>query len=489
MMGTVNGRRIIWQPQPRQWEFMRRGEYEVFYGGAAGGGKSDALVVEALRQIDVPNYKGLILRKTFPQLRELIDKSLYYYKAAIPDARYNSVQHEWTFRSGAKIRFGNVKATSYKQDYQGQQYDFIGFDELTHFTWDEYNFFMSRNRPSGPGTKCYIRATGNPGGIGHGWVKERFITAAPPMTRIVGETKIRDPDGKEITIKKSRMFVPATVFDNQALLDNDPNYLGSLASMSWAMQQAYLYGNWDSFSGQVFVEWKNDPEHYADQRWTHVIDPFPIPRHWEIIRSFDWGHYRPFSVGWWAVDEDGRMYRIRELYGCKEGQPNKGVEWSDQEIARKILAIEDDDPNIHGHRITGVADPAIGLEKGDGGNGAAAAMAACGVYWQKAYNKRIRGKMQFHTRLAFNAEGRPMLQVFKGCRHFIGQIPNLVYSETDVEDVDTAQEDHIYDESRYAICTHMISGPEKTEEDEDYMEPDDPLDMRKDKQSTKFIRY
>jgi hypothetical protein len=466
---------------------MKRGEYEAFFGGAAGGGKSDCLVIEALRQVNVPNYKALILRKTYPMLRELIDKSRWYYPQAFPKARYNGSEHFWTFPSGAKIYFGNVRNTTYKTDYQGQQYDYIGFDELTHFTYDEYMYFMSRNRPSGPGTNCYVRATGNPGGIGHQWVKSRFVTAAKPGTRITGEVEIKAPNGDTIKMERSRVFIPSRVFDNQKLLDNNPNYLASLASLPWAEQQALLYGNWDSFAGQVFTEWVNDHEHYKDQKWTHVIEPFDIPKHWEIVRSFDWGHAKPFSVGWWAVDTDGRMYRIREFYGCKPNQPNTGLEWPDQKIAQEILRIENDDPNIRGHRIYGVADPAIGLKKDQAGYGAAAAMASEGVYFGRAKNDRIPGKMQFHYRLAFNDEGRPMMQVFNTCRHFIEQIPSLVYSETDVEDIDTTQEDHIYDESRYALCTHMISRPIKVTEPP--KAEFDPLDLKKDREKIQFLRY
>lgn len=478
--------KVVWEPQPRQREFMRRGEYEAFFGGAAGGGKSDCLVIEALRQVNVPNYKALILRKTYMNLRELIDKSKFYYPRACKEARYNGSEHFWTFPSGAKIYFGNVRNTTYKADYQGQQFDFIGFDELTHFSWEEYSYFFSRNRPSGPGTVCYIRSTGNPGGIGHGWVKGRFVSAAKPGTRIVEETKVKGPDGKEINFNRSRIFIPSTIFDNKILLANDPNYLASLDALPWAEKQALLFGNWDSFSGQVFTSWRNNHEGYQDQRWTHVIDPFPIPKHWEIVRSYDHGFARPFSVGWWAVDEDGRMFRIRELYGCKPGQPNTGVEWPDQKIAREILRIENEDPNIKGHNIVGVADPAIGLKRGMSGYGTAANMAREGVYFSAANNARIPGKMQFHYRMEFNSDGRPMMQVFSTCRHFIEQIPNLVYSEIDVEDVDTKQEDHIYDESRYALCTHMITRPIPAAEEEQPIE-DDPLDLKKDK--ARFIRY
>ena len=178
---------------------MARGEWEALYGGAAGGGKSDALVIEALRQVHIPHYKALILRKTFPQLAELIDKSLNYYPRAFSGAKYNATAHTWTFPSGAKIVFGAMQYAKDKTKYQGQAYDFVAFDELTHFSFEEYSYLFSRCRPNGPGTRCYIRSTANPGGIGHGWVKERFITAGKPMTPIWEDIKWR-PDPKIITL-------------------------------------------------------------------------------------------------------------------------------------------------------------------------------------------------------------------------------------------------------------------------------------------------
>lgn len=447
---------IVWQPQPKQAAFMARPEYEALYGGAAGGGKSDALVIEALRQVNIPHYKGLILRKTYPQLAELIDKSLSYYPRAYPKARYNASSHTWTFPSGAKVIFGSMQYTKDRTRYQGQAYDYIAFDELTHFSYDEYSYLFSRNRPNGPGTRVYIRATANPGGIGHGWVKERFIDAAPPMTTITEEIEWVEPDGTERVEEQTRIFVPSTVFDNQELLRNDPQYVQRLASMPEAERRALLYGDWDSFSGQVFAEWRNDPQHYQDRRLTHVIDPFAIPEDWGVWCGLDWGYSRPFSVGWYAVDRERRLYRIRELYGCT-GTPNEGVKWEPTELARKIKQIEAEDPNLRGRRIQRVGDPAIWGS--DGTESIGALMERERVYFERGDHARIDGKMQVHHRLAFDDRGLPMLYVFNTCKHFIRTVPALVYDETDVEDVDTDGEDHAYDELRYVCMANPIAPP------------------------------
>ena len=266
---------VVWRPQPRQAEFMSRPEPEALYGGAAGGGKSDALVIEALRQVHIPHYRALILRKTNPQLSDLVDKSQVYYHRAFPQAQYNATAHVWNFPSGAKIYFGSMQYTKDRTNYQGKAFDFIGFDELTHFEWEEYSYMMSRNRPTGPGTRVYMRATTNPGGIGHGWVKARFITPAPPGTPITEEYTVKLPDGTEQKLQRARVFIPSSIFDNPALLANDPGYLASLASMPEAEKQALLYGSWDSFSGQVFTEWRNDPKHYEDSAGLMSSRPLP----------------------------------------------------------------------------------------------------------------------------------------------------------------------------------------------------------------------
>lgn len=474
---------IIWTPQPRQIEFLCRPEYEALYGGAAGGGKSDALLVEALRQVHIPHYRAIIFRKTYPQLSELIDRSKELYSVAFPKAVYNATHHCWSFPSGAKIYFGAMQYAKDRTQYQGKRYDFIGFDELTHFLWEEYSYMFSRNRPGGEGTRVYIRATANPGGIGHGWVKQRFITAAEPMTPIVDTYTVYNPQGEAIRINKSRIFIPASVFDNQKLLSNDPEYLASLAMLPEAEKRALLYGDWDSFSGQVFTEWRDDPGHYKDRLWTHVIEPFKIPGDWLIYRGFDFGYAKPFSVGWYAVDRRGCIYRIAEYYGCTD-TPNTGLKINPAEIAAEIKRIESENENLKGKTITGIADPSI-FDRSRG-ESVADMMAASPNFltWSGGDNTRIAGKMQYHYRFAFDKEGYPMFYCFNTCRHFIRTIPALVYDDNKVEDINTAQEDHIYDECRYVLMENPITAPK---ERGTLPCGDDPLEQREKKSNYSFF--
>ena len=359
-----------------------------------------------------------------------------------------------------------MEHTSDRIKYQGQAYDFIAFDELTHFTWEEYSYLFSRCRANGPGTRCYIRSTANPGGIGHAWVKARFISAAPPMTPIVEDVKLKGPDGQETVLRRSRIFVPASVYDNPALLQNSPEYLGSLASLPAAERAALLEGSWDSFEGQVFTEWRNDPLHYLDQKRTHVIEPFPIPADWAVWCSMDWGYAAPFSFGWYAVDRDRRLYRIREYYGAATGPggeavPNTGVRLSPAEAAAEVRRIESEDPNLRGRRILRVGDPAIwGSQTGQS---VGAVMEQAGLYFEKGEHNRMDGKMQVHGRLRFDENGVPMLYVFRTCRNFIRTFPSLVYSSRNPEDVDTTGEDHAYDELRYICMKNPIAPPPEPE--------------------------
>lgn len=276
-----------------------------------------------------------------------------------------------------------------------------------------------------------------PGGQGHAYIKRVFI-----------ERRYLPNENPE-----DYMFIQALVDDNTALMEAQPDYVAQLEALPDKLREAWRFGRWDVFEGQVFGEFVDDPEHYYDRVGTHVIEPFEIPEWWKMYRGFDWGYAKPFSVGWYAVDDKGTIYRIRELYGCT-GEADRGVEWAVTKVAAEIQRIEETDHQLKGRQILGVADPAIWQE--NGGESIAETMERHRVYFDKGDHARLPGKMQCHYRLMFDDKGKPMFYVFNTCKHFIRTIPALIYSETDVEDVDTKMEDHIYDEWRYVCMARPI---------------------------------
>ena len=312
-----------------------------------------------------------------------------------------------------------------------------------------------------------IYLTCNPGGVGHQYIKRIFID----KKYLPGE------------YPEDYSFTQAKLTDNTVLMKRDPGYIKSLEALPPKLRKAWLDGEWDVFSGQVFEEFRDDPEHYEDRQWTHVIEPFDIPIGWTICRSYDFGYSKPFSCAWWAVDYDGRLYRILELYGCTQ-TPNEGVKWTPQEQFKRIREIETQHPWLKGRRIFGVADPAIW--NAESGESVADVAAQHQVYFDKGDHERIAGWMQVHYRLAFDDSGIPMMYIFSNCRAFIRTIPLLVYDEHKVEDIDTTQEDHVADEVRY----ECMSRPIKPQRKEVKVEiKDDPLNQRIKKQRAKFIPH
>ena len=301
-----------------------------------------------------------------------------------------------------------------------------------------------------------IYYTCNPGGPGHGYIKRLFLDR-------------RYEDGERA---EDYAFIPAKVTDNKALLRSQPDYLRQLEALPPRLRAAWLEGKWDLFEGQFFQEFVNDPAHYGDRRFTHVIAPFDIPREWTVCRSYDFGYAKPFSCAWWAVDFDGCIYRILELYGCT-ATPNEGVRWTPDRQFEEIRKIERTHPWLKGRSIQGVADPAIW----DSSRGESIYETALRrrVYFTKGDNRRIPGWMQMHYRMAFDEEGYPQLYVFSNCRAFIRTIPGLLFSETEPEDLDTRQEDHVADESRYFCMSRPIAPPRRGGGEKP---ADDPLNQR-----------
>jgi hypothetical protein len=272
---------------------------------------------------------------------------------------------------------------------------------------------------------------------------------------------------------------------------SQPDYIKQLEALPPKLREAWLYGNWDIFEGQVFEEFRISPDSQAcalagistedalrQRRYTHVIKPFDIPPHWRIYRSFDWGYHHPFATLWFAVDDDSVVYNILEYYGCT-GTPDEGIKWTPAQVFAEIHRIEVEHPWLKGKNIIGVADPAIW--DAETGESIAETAAKHQVFFSPGDHKRIPGLMQCHYYLHMDDNGFPMFYTFENCKNFIRTIPLLQYDEHKVEDIDTSQEDHLYDAWRYFLMTRPIKPRAKAVEDSYKLSPlNTILDIPKD---------
>lgn len=348
--------------------------------------------------------------------------------------RYNHGTKSFDFPGGSRLLFGYCDHEKDVLQFQGKAYDAIFVEEATQFTAFMLQSLTESLRPAGF-MKSYLNwiprlyYTCNPGGVGHAYIKRLFID--------------RQFERKEKPENYS--FTPSTVYENAFLMDSDPTYVESLENLPEARRKAMLYGDWDVYEGQFFTDYRNDPEHYLDRKYTHIIEPFAIPPTWERYRVMDWGYAKPFSVGWYAIDCDGIAYRYREWYGCT-GEPDVGLRLTPEQVADQIVKIEKElEPD--GVYIHGIADPAI--FHSDTGKSIAESFMAKGVYFNPADNSRLTGWNQMRDRMKFDPEGKSALYAFSTCKAFSRTIPSLIHDDTKVEDLDTTQEDHLADEVRY----------------------------------------
>lgn len=441
-------------PSEKQRLFLKEDHRYVAFGGARGGGKSWAVREKAvLLALRYPGIKIMIVRRTYPELRS---NHINQIRAMVPReiARYNSTEKEMRFVNGSMILFRYCEGEKDMERYQGTEVDILFIDEATQLEEEVFNKFKACVRGVNSFPKR-IYLTCNPGGRGHAWVKRLFV-----------DRKYKEQENPE-----DYAFIQSLVTDNKALMDSNPEYIKELEALPGKLKKAWRYGDWDIFEGQFFEEFRDSPEHYGDRRYTHVIRAFDVPKDWKRFRSYDYGYNRPFSCGWWAVDHDGRMYRILELYGCTD-TPNEGVKWTTDEQFERIRTIELEHPLLKGCRVEGVADPAIW--QADGGVSTAEVASRHQVYFNRGDNRRIPGWMQVHYRLRFDENGLPGMYVFDTCKAFIRTMPLLVYDEHIPEDLDTSQEDHVADEVRYMCMANPITPPRAKEAArKDY----DPLDI------------
>lgn len=415
---------VIFRPNDGpQTEFLAAPETDVLYGGAAGGGKSYAMIVDPLRYCHLKEHRALVLRKTMPELRELIDKSRELYPQAFPGAKFKETEKVWTFPSGAKIEFGFLEKEADVYRYQGQAYSWIGFDEITHMATEfPWNYLASRLRTTNPEIVPYMRATANPGGPGHAWVKKRYVEPEKHNTSFIGSDGI------------SRRFIPARLHDNPYLA-TDGRYEKMLESLPEVHRRRLLAGDWDVNEGAAFPEFS---------RPLHVIDPFEIPHSWNRVKGIDYGYTSPSCCLWAAIHPtDGTIYIYRELY-------ERGL--TGEELKKKITYMEEGERRA----IPGVLDTAAWNKTGYTGPtiGETLCRQPYGHKLRPADKNRIAGKVQLHEHLKINPEtDLPYLQIFSDCTNLIQELAAIPVSQTNSEDVDTHADDHAYDALRYLIMS------------------------------------
>lgn len=422
----------------RQTVFHTSTAFETLYGGAAGGGKTAAIVAEAITYaLEYPKARIYMFRKTIPELKQSIVPEIYKQcSVAINDnkMKYNSQDRVFTFYNGSIIQLAYLENSQDMFRYQSAEIHLLLIDELTHFTQDEYEYLKTRVRSTGQHPLKVMAAT-NPGNVGHAWVKTYFINITAP------ETIYTDKHGN------TRMFVPAKVSDhpNAEFRKTYSRQLSSLADPD--LKRALLDGDWDIFAGQAFGEWRRDGE---DDKPYHVIQPFPIPAHWTKWFAYDWG-YNTFAAGVWLAKDPAtnRTYLYREFYEHAMAVSKQA----------ETISMTDSTDDIRMR----LADPSLWKQIGSAETGetVAAIFERSQLIFQPANNDRKAGKNAIHEALAPMPDGLPGLQVFASCVNFIRTFPNLPYDMNRPEDIDTRAEDHLYDCLRYGL---MNQRPAKTHE-------------------------
>ena len=434
---------IIFKPNDGpQTEFLAASEREVLYGGAAGGGKSYAMLADPLRYMGHPSFSGLLLRHTTEELRELIFKSQELFPKIWPGIKWSERKMQWTAPSGARLWMSYLDRDEDVLRYQGLAFSWIGFDELTQWASPyAWNYMRSRLRSTAPDLPIFMRATTNPGGRGHAWVKKMFIDPCTPNKKF----NARDLDtGKDLVYPKghsregealfTRRFIPAVLTDNPYLAQSG-DYEAMLLSLPEQQRKQLLHGDWDIKEGAAFTEFNRN---------IHTVEPYNIPKNWIKFRACDYGYGSYSGVLWFAISPSDQLVVYRELYVSK-------VLATD--LADRILELEAND----GTMKYGVLDSSLWHKRGDTGPSLAEQMILRGCKWRqsdRSKGSRISGKNELHRRLQVDEmTEEPRIVFFNSCTNIISQLPALPLDKSNPEDVDTKAEDHLYDALRYGIMT------------------------------------
>lgn len=444
----MTDQQVLWAPQPGpQTDLLECPVFEVFYGGARGGGKTEGSIGDWLQHSSAYGEAavGIFVRRKFKQLAEVIARTKQIFPKL--GAKYNEQKAEWRMASGARLKFVYLERDSDAEEYQGHNYTRVYVEEVTNFASPSPINKLRATLRSAVGVPVGMRLTGNPGGPGHNWVKERYINPDPKGYKIITEECEIEIDGELRTVSLDRVFIPSKLGDNMMLLRSDPTYVLRLRqSGSEALVKAWLEGNWDIVDGAYFAF--DEETHVKDRSIIRFAPPQTVR-----FRSFDWGSAKPYSCGWWAIADGtwpqddplpfGAIFRYRELYGASG--PNKGLGSTADVVAKAILAEERE---LQERIRYGVADPAIFIRNG----GPSIAESMIGCRWRRADNKRIPGWEMVRQRLA-GENGVPMMYIADSCEDTIRTLPVLQHDEDDPEDLDTDGEDHAADDIRYACMS------------------------------------
>lgn len=459
---------IPWVPQPgpQQFAIERPWVEEMLYGGAVGGGKTDFLLGDFAQDIPTPhgkNWQGILFRRTYPQLQDIIKRAYEIYPLWFPNVRAIDSGTTWIWPNGAELRLRHMESETAWTEYQGHAYGWIGFDELGEWpSSTPYLRMQARLRSAHNVPNKRIRCTANPGGAGHAWLKNHFgIDRWPNGQHIFeeypNEQVIQIVKDLGITLKEyhpmRRMFVLSKLSDNKKLLEADPQYITRLFNLGGDnIIKAWLAGDWDAIGGAYFTEWNAQK---------HVIKPFEIPNHWVKFKAMDWGSAKPFCVLWFAVS-DGVPFKsndrtvsiprdslvvFREWYGMVAGRPNVGLKLDATEVADGIKELEGEKCEFN------VIDPAACAH--DGGPSIAEAMATRGVYFTPADNSRIAGWNQVRSRLKGDGN-HPLIYFFDTCTETIRTVPTMQHDVRKLEDLDSKGEDHAADTLRYGCMARSF---------------------------------
>lgn len=456
---------LAWAPYPGGQElYLSAHVPELFADGNRGGGKTELALADYARDVGRwgASWRGLILRREYKHLDDVLVKAKRLFRrwpwqaqgSDMPRWVASKSDYRWTWPTGEELLLRAAKDIEDYWAFHGHEYPFVHFEELTSWpTGELYDALKSVNRCSVAGVRRRYSSNSNPFGPGHGWVKERFVDPAPAGVVVVDETEFEHPvSGKLVTLRQERARVTVKLEENLALLNNDPGYVAKLEQIgNPEMRQAWRYGDWDIAAGG-FLAGAWDPRR-------HICAPFEIPDHWPRWRAMDWGYSKPYSVGWYTRDQDGVIYRYRELYGWG-GKANAGTRESAREVARKIKGAEAREEAKGIKFKANPADSAIWAEQG-----AEITVAELfhreKVAWLPA--KKGPNSRRSQAQLVIDALREDRLKVFESCRHFLRTVPVLMPDPDDWDDVDTEMEDHCWDELRYSLASRHRAAIAPTE--------------------------